>query len=472
MLARLSSAAGPAVTIPLLFADADSLQALKSLEVEAVLLPLLIQVVVIVLLARLLAVLVRRVGQPAVVGEIAAGLLLGPSVLGRLELVRAIFHPTVHGVDPELFDQLLRWIFTGISQLGLVFLLFLVGLEFDFSHLRWHGKSALGISVSGVALPFALGLGLAYFMHPLVAGDKPFIGFALFMGTAMSITAIPVLARIMLDLNITRSRLGAITISAAAVNDAIGWILLATVAAIVKAEFDPWRTLLMVAETVGFGLLMAFIGRPLLRAWVRYALRRGEAEFSVNALTIVLAIVFGCAIVTSLIGIFAVFGAFILGAVLSTEREFCRAVSRRLRDFVTAFFLPIFFAYTGLRTNVGSLGSWELWGLCLLVFAAAILGKFGGCGAAARLGGFSAREATCVGLLMNTRGLMELIVINLGKDLGVIPESVFCMLVLMALLTTVMATPLLLRAMPGTELEAYIRQTDFVKAPAGMVDAK
>jgi Kef-type K+ transport system membrane component KefB len=455
------------VTIPLPFADVEPLQALKRLEVEAVLLPLLIQVVVIVLLARLLAVLVRRAGQPAVVGEIAAGLLLGPSVLGRLfpGLFQAIFHPTVHGVDPELFDQLLRWIFTGISQLGLVFLLFLVGLEFDFSHLRWHGKSALGISVCGVALPFALGLCLALLMHPLVAADKPFLGFALFMGTAMSITAIPVLARIMIDLNITRSRLGTITISAAAVNDAIGWILLATVAAVVKAEFDPWRTLLMVAETVGFGLLMAFVGRPLLRAWVRYALRRGEAEFSVNALTVVLAIVFVCAIVTNLIGIFAVFGAFILGAVLSTEREFCRAVSRRLRDFVTAFFLPIFFAYTGLRTDVGSLGaSWELLGLCLLVFAAAILGKFGGCGIAARLGGFPAREATCVGLLMNTRGLMELIVINLGKDLGVIPESVFCMLVLMALLTTVMTTPLLLRAMPGTELEAYIRQTEFVKS--------
>jgi Kef-type K+ transport system membrane component KefB len=463
------------VTIPLPFAETDPLEALKRLEVEAVLLPLLLQVVVIVLLARLLAVLVRRVGQPAVVGEIAAGVLLGPSVLGRLfpGLFQAIFHPTIHGVDPALFDQLLRWIFTGISQLGLVFLLFLVGLEFDFSHLRWHGKSALGISVCGVALPFALGLCLALLMHPAVAPKTPILGFALFMGTAMSITAIPVLARIMIDLNITRSRLGTITISAAAVNDAIGWILLAAVAAVVKAEFDPWRTVLMVAETVGFGLLMMFVGRPLLRAWVRFALRRGEAEFSVNALTVVLAIVFVCAIVTNLIGIFAVFGAFILGAVLSTEREFCRAVSRRLRDFVTAFFLPIFFAYTGLRTDVGSLGmSWELWGLCLLVSAAAILGKFGGCGAAARLGGFSAREATCVGLLMNTRGLMELIVINLGRDLDVIPESVFCMLVLMAILTTVMTTPLLLWAMPGTELEAYIRQTDFVKAPAEMVDAK
>src|SRR5262249_48674490 len=152
-----------------------------------------------------------------------------------------------------------------------------------------------------------LGVGLAFLMHHLAPPEKPFLGFALFMGTAMSITAIPVLARIMLDLNITRSRLGAITISAAAVDDAAGWILLAAVAAVVRAAFAPLRTGLMIAETVGFGLLMAFVGRPLLRAWVRYALRRGEAEFSLNALTIVLAIVFGCAIVTSLIGIFAVF---------------------------------------------------------------------------------------------------------------------------------------------------------------------
>jgi Kef-type K+ transport system membrane component KefB len=448
-------------------AHGDWLQSLKRLEVEEVLRPLLIQVVLIVLLARLLAVLARRVGQPAVVGEIAAGLLLGPSVLGRVfpDVFQAIFHPTVSGIDPDLFDQLLRWIFTGISQLGLVFLLFLVGLEFDFSHLRGQGKSAFGISVSGVALPFALGVGIAFLMHPAVAADRPLLGFTLFMGTALSITAIPVLARIMMDLNITRSRLGAVTISAAAVNDAIGWILLASVAAVVRAEFDPWRTLVMSAETVGFGLVMLFVGRPLLRRWARSAVRNGGAELSVNAFTVLLAVVFACAIVTNWIGIFAVFGAFILGAALSTEEEFRRAVSRRLRDFVTAFFLPIFFAYTGLRTDVGTLGtSWQLWGLSLLVTAAAIAGKFCGCAAAARLGGFSAREATCIGTLMNTRGLMELIVINLGKDLGVIPESVYCMLVLMAIVTTVMTPPLLLRAMPGTELKPFIRQTDFAKA--------
>ncbi len=458
--------------IPLIAATetpADWLTALRKLETEAVLLPLLTQIVLIIVLARVMAVACRRIGQPGVIGETAAGLLLGPSLLGWLApgVFRFLFHPTVHGVDPELFDQLMRWIFTSLSQIGLILLLFLVGLEFDFSHLRGHGKAALGIALSGVALPFALGLGLAFLMHPLVEPnpDKPVLGFALFIGTATAITAIPVLARIMIDLNITRTRLGSITISAAAVNDAVGWILLTSVAAVVKAEFDPTRTLLMIVETVGFGLLMVFIGRPLLRKWVASALRHGEAEFSVNAMTVALVLVLVCAIVTNLIGIFAVFGAFILGAVLSSEPEFRQAVTRRLRDFVTAFFLPIFFAYTGLRTNVGSLGaSWQLWGLCLLLCIAAVVGKLAGCGAAARLSGFSTREAACIGILMNTRGLMELIVINLGKDMDVLPDSVFCMLVLMAIVTTVMTTPLLVRVMWGTELEPFICRAGFAHA--------
>jgi Kef-type K+ transport system membrane component KefB len=449
-------------------ADADCIHALAHLEVEAVLLPLLLQFVAIIVLARLFAVLARRLGQPAVVGETAAGLALGPSLLGWLApaVFVWLFRPTVPGIEPALFDQLLRWICTGFSQLGLILLLFLVGLEFDFAHVRDHARVTVGIALSGVALPFALGFGLAWLMHPLVAADRPFLGFALFMGTALAITAIPVLARLMIDLNITRTRLGAIVISSAAVNDAVGWILLASVAAVVKAKFELTATLWMSAETVAFTLAMMFLGRPLLRRWVRYSLRRGEAEFSVNALTVALVLVLLCSIITNLIGIFAVFGAFILGAVLSSEQAFRQAVTRRLRDFVTAFFLPIFFAYTGLRTNVGSLGaSWELWGLCLAVLTVAVVGKVGGCGVAARLGGFSTREAACIGVLMNTRGLMELIVINLGKDMGVLPDSVFCMLVLMAMLTTLLTTPLLVRVMGGTELEAFIGVSGFATAP-------
>jgi Kef-type K+ transport system membrane component KefB len=267
----------------------------------------------------------------------------------------------------------------------------------------------------------------------------------------------------MMELGITRTRLGAITISAAAVDDATGWILLTTVAAVVRAQFHPANTLRMVAETIGFALLMVFVARPVLRRWIRHALRRGDGAISLNHLAILVAVIFACAIATSLIGIFAIFGAFFLGAVLSDEHEFRQAVTQRMRDFMSAFFLPIFFTFTGLRTDVGTLESAHLWLLCGLVSAAAIVGKFGGCGLAAWLAGFPGRDAACIGAMMNCRALMELIVINLGYELGVIPKSVFCMLALMALLTTFMTTPVVLGLMHGTELEPYILQSGFVK---------
>lgn len=457
---------------PLLFASTSESDALLHFlseipkKSEEVLLPVLFQLGLIIIVARVVAALFRRLGQPSVVGEIAAGLVLGPSVLGRLfpSFWGTVFHPAVGELPRQVSDPMLGLILTTLSQLGLIFLLFLIGLEFDFSHLRWNGKSALAISAAGVILPFALGLGLAWWMYPwVVAPDRavPRLGFALFLGTALSITALPILGRMMMELNITRTRLGTITIAAAAVDDASGWILLASVAAIARAAFEPAQTLLMVVETVGFGLAMVFLARPLLIRWARHALRWGDGEIGVNSLAILLALMCGCAIVTNLIGIFAIFGAFFLGAVLSSEVAFRQAVNRRLRDFVTAFFLPIFFAYTGLRTNVGALGTWQLWALCGLVSAAAIIGKFGGCGIAAWLSGYSLRESACIGAMMNTRALMALIVINLGKDLEVLPDSVFCMLILMALITTIMTTPILLRVMRGTELEPYILCSGF-----------
>jgi len=453
--------------VPISAAGTDAwLEALRHLSVEEVLLPVLLQLALIILCARLFAILFRRVGQPTVVGEIVAGLVLGPSVFGRLcpGLFQAVFHPVLAGVPAPLGDALLGWILTTLSQLGLVFLLFLIGLDFDFTHLRWHGKSALAISLAGVVLPFALGVGLAYLMHPALAADVPLLGFALFFGTALSITAIPVLGRIMLELGITRTRLGAITIAAAALDDAGGWILLATVAAIVRSAFDPSRTLLMVAETLGFALLMVIVVRPALRRWVAYVLRSGNSELSINALVVLVVLLLGCAIATNLIGIFAVFGAFVLGAVLSGEEAFRVAVNSRLRDFVYAFFLPVFFTSTGLRTDVGSLESYSLWLWCGLVAATAVLSKFGGCGLAALASRYSWRESACIGALMNTRGLMALIVINLGKDLGVVPDSVYCMLILMALVTTIVTTPAVLWLMRGTELEPHIVGSGFVPA--------
>jgi Kef-type K+ transport system membrane component KefB len=430
-------------------------------EAERQLLLVLVQLVIILLAARVAGACFRFLGQTQVVGEIAAGLILGPSLFGRF------FPETAHFI----FNLEAGPVLSTLSQLGLVLLLFLIGLEFDFSHLRWNSASAVGVSLAGVILPFVLGLGLAGLIyphiHPVDAG-KPveFVGFALFMGVAMSITAIPVLGRIMLELNIVRTKLGVVTISAAAVDDCAGWILLATVSSIVQAQFQIWLTLRMVLLTVGFVLLVLLVVRPLLITFLRRALAAGQGELSLSALAVLLATLFCCAIATSIIGIFAIFGAFMLGAALSDQEEFRTAASRQLRNFVTAFFLPIFFTYTGLRTNLGSLDTGVQWLICVAVLGCAVAGKLGGCALAARCFGMSFRDAACVGVLMNTRGLMELIVINVGSDLGVIPESLYCMLVLMALGTTIMTTPLLLWLAPGSELEPFIRQSGFL-APTG-----
>jgi Kef-type K+ transport system membrane component KefB len=445
------------------------LDAFRRLRTEDLLLPVLVQLAVLILVSRAVAMLFRRLGQPTVVGEVAAGLLLGPSVFGWLfpDLWQALFHPAFEGVPRELSNIALGRIFAIISQLGLIFLLFLVGLEFDFSHLKMHGRGALAISATGVAVPFILGLAIAPLLlprvepHPDSGKPVPALGFMLFLGVALAITALPVLARMMLEWNITRTRIGTVTISAAAVDDATGWVLLGSVAAIVRNEFEPLGALKTIGLSVGFAALMVFAVRPFLIRWARAALKRGNGELGLTDLTLLLVALLLCSIATNLIGIFDVFGAFLLGAVLSSEAEFRSAVARRLRDLVTAFFLPVFFTYTGLRTDVRSVGSAEMWLLAGLVLAAAVVGKLGGCGLAARAAGFPAREAALVGAMMSTRGLMELVVINVGYELRVVPRSVYCMLVLMALVTTVMTTPLVRRLARGTELEEPIRKSGF-----------
>ncbi|MBY0232276.1 MAG: cation:proton antiporter [Gemmataceae bacterium] len=422
-----------------------------------ILLPLLLQLAVVLSAARLAAWLFRRVGQPAVVGEIAAGLALGPSLLGWLAptMWAALFRPEVAGLAPEKADWLLSQSLSVLAQLGLVLLLFLVGLESDLGHLRKNTGAALAISVTGVAVPFALGAGLGWLMHPDV-GTGAVLPFSLFLGMALSITAIPVLARMMLELGITRTRLSALVLTAAAADDAAGWVLLAAIASLAAGSYDPWSTARMAALTVGFVALL-LLARPWLRGLSRRLLASGDLRADGFALLLVLLLM--CAAATSAVGVFAVFGAFVLGTALSGEPALRESVNRRLRDFVTVFFLPLFFAYTGLRTDIGSLGG--AWGWAAAVTGCAIVGKLGACTAAARLAGMTWREAGCVGALMDARGMMGLVAANLGRDLGVIPESVFCMLVLMALATTCLATPLLLWWSKGTELEEPIRESGF-----------
>lgn len=456
------------------FAEADlasAALALRKLHVEDLLIPVLTQLIVIVAVARAAGIAARKLGQPIVVGEIVAGLLLGPSLFGALfpDLFAAVFKPNLPGVEDALTRAAFPKIFESFKEIGLIFLLFLIGLEFEFGHLKRHGRAALTISLVGVILPFALGAGLAPVIHPYV-GDGPnggpvdLFGMTLFLGVAMSITAIPILGRMMIEMGINRTRLGAITITAAAVDDCCGWILLATVAALAKAKFHLADTAIMVALTVAFGLGMQFLVRPVLVRYFTASLKANGGTLSLNAFAVMIVVLFLSAIATAQIGIFAIFGAFILGAVLSDQHEFRLAVTAKVRDFVTAFFLPIFFTYTGLRTEISSLAGFEMWLICAAVCAAALIGKFVGCGLAAKVSGFSNREAGIIGVMMNTRALMELIVINVGYDLGVIPKSLFCMLVIMAVLTTVMTTPILLRLRRGTEIEAPIERSGFLRA--------
>jgi Kef-type K+ transport system membrane component KefB len=446
-----------------------SLEPLVKLDVEHLLLPVLVQLAVIIAAARTFGALARRVGQPSVVGEIAAGLLLGPSLFGWLfpEMFTAVFRPGLHGVDPALADAVLPKIFTIIAQFGLIFLLFLVGLEFEFDHVRSHGRSAVLISITGILVPFALGAALAQFIHPHLeahpkAGPVSLLGLTLFLGVALSITAIPVLGRIMMELNVTRTRLGAITITAAAVDDAVGWILLASITAVVKSNFDLFETLQMVGLTVGFALLMWFVVRPLLVRYFSYSLKANRGRLSATGLAVLLVCVLLSAIATNLIGIFAVFGAFLLGAILSDQHDLARAAHAKLYDIVTSFFVPVFFTYTGLRTDISSLHGVTPWLICGVLVAAAVAGKLIGCGLAARVSGFNWKESGIIGTMMNARGLMALIAINLGYELGVVPRSLFCMLVIMALTTTILTTPLLLWLRKGTEIEEPIARSGFL----------
>lgn len=412
-------------------------------EVEKLLLHVFLQLAVIIAAARFGAWLLGMVGQPQVVGEIVAGLLLGPSVLGRFAPAAA---QAVFPADTVV-------VFRVLSELGLVLLMFLIGLEFDFSHLRHVGRTAAAVAGAGIAVPFVLGLGLALWIHPQVAADVNRNGFMLIVAVALSITAIPILGRIMIEMNIHRTPLGTITISAAAIDDAVGWVLLAGVSAMVHGNFE-WSTMLrMSLLTLAFVGGCWLVGRPVLARCTDYLLHQDNGDLSLTGFSAVLVLVFLAAATTNAIGIFSIFGPFILGSVLSDRNDFRKAAMRRLREIVYALFLPIFFTYSGLRTDVGLLQSWQHWSICLVIVATAMIGKMGGCGLAARACGLSWRESGCIAVMMNTRALMGLIAINVGREMGVVPDSVFCMLVIMALVTTFVTTPWLRRLLHQRDSE-------------------
>jgi len=422
-------------------------------SVETMLLKVLIQLIVIIAASRLAGIAFRKLGQPQVCGEVAAGLLLGPSLMGKLapDLFAGVFATST---EPIL---------NILSQLGLILLMFLVGLEFDFTHLKVYGKTAAATSLVGIVAPFGLGLLLAQVIHPWVAADTNKVGFSLLLATALAITAIPVLSRIMMELNLQRTSIGSITITAAALDDVAGWTILTIATAVVRSNFSVIHAAATIAETAAFCLAMLFIVRPLMKTWIRRTMKRDGPTLSLATVTTLVVLVLGAAVVTNIIGIFSIFGAFLTGTLLHDEREFAHAVALRLRDFTTVFFLPIFFTYTGLRTDIGSMSGVFLWAVAGLIIAAAIAGKLGGCALAARfIGGLSWRDSATIGILMNTRGLMELIVINLGYELHVFPRTVYFMLVLMTLVTTYMTTPFVRYAIRNTELEQFVAKSPFV----------
>lgn len=403
----------------------------------------LLQLSIIVLAARAGGALAQRLGQAVAVGEIVTGILLGPSLFGALA--------------PDLFALVFRSVppqpLTILSQVGLLLLMFQIGLEFDFGHLRErrNRKAVMAVSAAGLVAPFALGLLFSVLVPDWLVHTPNRLGFTLFVATAFSITALPILGRIMIEFNLTRSPLGVIAISAAAINDVVGWLLLALVTALSVSAFDPWQFGWHVAGVVLFGAVSWWGIRPLLAGVVQRQMRgQPERTLPPTLMGIVIAAIFMGGMTTYQLGIFAIFGGFMMGVLLHGEHRFVQAWNDKVGSFVNVFFLPIFFTFTGLRTDIGSLGSAEAWGWCALLIALATLGKFGACWLAARWAGLSPRESRIVGIMMNTRALMELIIINVGFDLGVIGPEVFTMLVLMAIFSTVVTTPALRRWLPGT----------------------
>ncbi len=411
---------------------------------ESLLFLVLLQLAVIVVAGRIGSALAQRFGQSAAVGEIIVGILLGPSLFGWL--APDLFALVFRSAPPQPMQM--------FSQVGLLLLMFHIGLEFDFSHLGHsrNQKAVLAVAIATMAAPFALGLAFGYVSAPWLSPGIDPLAAALFIATAFSITALPILGRIMIELRITRTALGVIAISAAAFNDVVGWLLLAVVSTLAVSGFAPGPFAVKLA-LIGAFMLFAWFGvRPLAKRLLA-RLDPGDGTLGNHQLGLLLALVFLGGMATYRLGIFAIFGGFMAGVLLHDDRKLVQAWNDRVGHFVVVFFLPIFFTYTGLRTEIGSLDSLGAWGWCAALIALATLGKYGGAYGAARIAGLNHHEANVLGVMMNTRALMELVVVNVGYDLGVISHAMFTMLVLMAVFSTVVTTPLLRawlpRALPG-----------------------
>lgn len=392
---------------------------------------LLAQIITIIIVARFFGWVFRKIGQPSVIGEIIAGIVLGPSLLG-------LYFPEF-SIDLFPIESLGNLQF--LSQIGLILFMFVIGMELDLKVLQNRAKDAIVISHASIVIPFALGIGLAYFVYFKFAPEGvAFLPFALFMGIAMSITAFPVLARIVQERGIHKTKLGAIVITCAAADDITAWCLLAAVIAIVKAGTFV-SSLYIIGLAIGYVLVMLFVVKPFLKKIGELYGTKSSLNKPVVAIFFLTLIV--SSYITEIIGIHALFGAFMTGVIMPDITKFRNLFIEKVEDVSVILLLPLFFVYTGLRTEIGLINDPYLWKVTGFIILVAVIGKFFGSALAAKFVGQSWRDSLTIGALMNTRGLMELIVLNIGLDLKVLTPEVFTMMVIMALVTTFMTGPTL-----------------------------
>jgi len=392
---------------------------------------LLLQIITIIIVARVVGLLFKLISQPMVIGEIAAGIILGPSLAG-------LYFPEFSAF---LFPAQSLGNLQFLSQIGLILFMFIIGMELDLKVLKNRAADAVIISHASIVIPFSLGVGLAYFLYPELAPDNiNFLAFSLFIGIAMSITAFPVLARIVQERGMTKTRVGSLVITCAAADDITAWTILAAVIAIVKAG-SVVNSLFTIVMASIYIITMIKLVKPFLKKLGE--IHSSRENLSKHIVAVFFITLFLSAVTTEVIGIHALFGAFLAGVIMPANEKFRSIFIEKLEDVAVVLFLPLFFVYTGLRTQIGLLDDAALWQDFGLIILVAVVGKFFGSAFAAKFVGQNWKDSLAIGALMNTRGLMELIVLNIAYDLGVLTPEIFTMLVLMALVTTFMAGPAL-----------------------------
>lgn len=412
---------------------------------------LLLQIVSIIVVSRIFSLIFKKIGQPSVIGEITAGIVLGPSVLGYFIPEASAFLFPVKSLDNLQF----------LSQFGLILFMFVVGMELDVKVLKNKAKEAVVISHASIIIPYFFGMVLAYFLYKDFAPENiSFLSFSLFMGIAMSITAFPVLARIIQERDMTKTRLGTIAITCAAADDITAWCILAAVVAVVKAG-SMMSAIFTILLAIIYLLAMLYIVKPYLRKVGSIFFNKETVNKWIVALIFVILLL--SAYTTEVIGIHALFGAFLAGVIMPDDANFRKTIIEKIEDISLVLLLPLFFVFTGLRTQIGLLNDGYLWWACGLVILVAIMGKFAGSALTAKFIGLSWHDSLSIGTLMNTRGLMELVVLNIGYDLGILPPTIFAIMVIMALFTTFITSPALSfirHLFPEKEAEAPIALKD------------